>query len=476
MIESKKTMIIVNVLLTMLGIFALSFGCPIVILLIYFYLSIYYGFKNNEETIIAYIILAVFQNIILIIFSDNISNIENTIFSLMKEFMLYFALFVAIIRNYKNIKLDKLYILSILFILIIAISLLLTPASFISSIVSIRQFLIVILGLILGKSLKLNKKGKQKLLFYFIVVCIVLCVFGLIDLFITDNAIWKNLNFKQFLLNKHPNRLHQLYEGVTANFYTWIGKLRLRRLVSITADPLATGHLLFLGLLLVIMRIYSKLKDKIKAEKKDYVILVLFFICSVLVLSKGVYMYMAITFLFLLYDRFGESISKKMFLFIIVMSATSVIVLILYSYIFVNGPTAITNHVDGLLNGFKNATLLGNGLGTQGFAVSSFTGNRGTTSESFIGILIDQLGYVGFSVFVAIIFLIGYRMIKVYLECKDLSVLTATIVLVGMIGDMLFSESSVSAIGTMIYFIFIGYVYFNKCHNISMYKKEDVDI
>lgn len=156
-----------------------------------------------------------------------------------------------------------------------------------------------------------------------------------------------------------------LYKGVTANFYTWdLGSL-MRRLVSITADPLATAHLICLGLL-VNLTVYFKSGCQ---KNKIYVCVnILLLGGCILGLSKGTVVYLAVFVVGILYHKFQKNISKKkMMLFISILIFVAVILMIVM-YTNTEVPTAITNHIDGFINGLKDSNLFGKGLGIAGAA------------------------------------------------------------------------------------------------------------
>ena len=91
------------------------------------------------------------------------------------------------------------------------------------------------------------------------------------------------------------NMEYNLFRGVTVNFYTWdFGGIPIRRMVSITADPLATAFLIYLGVLIIFTGCISfKNKRKINGF---FVILIVLSISSFLSLSKAIFVLIGLTF------------------------------------------------------------------------------------------------------------------------------------------------------------------------------------
>ena len=118
--------------------------------------------------------------------------------------------------------------------------------------------------------------------------------------------------------------------------------------------------------------------------------------------------------------------------------------------------TATSNHVVGLINGFQHSSFLGKGLGTAGVMTAKIANNSITTAESYVGTYVQQIGYIGFAI-TLIYFINVYKQLLVnWKKYRNRYTILAIALFLGIIFEMFFSESSVSVMGTCIYFIFIG--------------------
>lgn len=444
------------------SITAIVFNAPYIACAIYMSVVIYLGIRNNLNTIIGFLILAVFQNIILIILSDYISQTYNTILSMTKDCTLYIALLVGFISLLKaqgipSVIKDNLFVgtILILFALVVLKNVIFSPAGFMSIIVSIRQMTIPLICFFCGYWCKIASKDKIKLIKFVIIVGVALTVFGIVEMMLPENCLWEFIDLRGYL-GKKINSVTHYTKGVAQSFYTWDLGFLLRRLVSITAEPLATGHLIFIALALLVCYGPKELNFK---SKKLYIISTLVLIVGcVLGLSKGIFVYMGILFLGLVYHRFGRNISKKVIMtlgcLIMLVGVGTVVVL----YVTTDGDTAIVRHINGLLIGIKNSSFLGNGIGIAGYANQAYTGASVINGESYIGVNLNQIGYLGVGLLCVLWVRLFIINVKNYVKCKTYARVFPIVLMLGMCVDMLLSESSVSIIGTGIYFILLAII------------------
>lgn len=74
----------------------------ILMCIVYGLCAIYFATKNDYTTICFFLTTILFQNIIVILFSDTASSMWITIFSLIKEGMLYLSIVLYVIKGKKN--------------------------------------------------------------------------------------------------------------------------------------------------------------------------------------------------------------------------------------------------------------------------------------------------------------------------------------------------------------------------------------
>lgn len=441
---------IVGILTGFTWLACIAYGCA----------AVYFAFRNDKYTILAFLLFAGLQNIILIVFSDRLTPVYHTVLSAIKEGMLYTAIIFGAVKALKKGKVSSFLRNNLFFVILLGIlililikNLIISESSITSEIVALRQLAIPFLFILFGYFVSLKKEDAVKK--YIIILCVLLTLFGIIDMLIPNNAIWKALGYGDFLRNKQDGAVN-LYKGVTANFYTWDLGFLMRRLVSFTADPLATAHLIFLGLAVILC---GKAEFYKKLGYKYWILAAFLFIGCVLGFSKGTFIYMAILFGGLLYDRFENKVPKSVWIAICAVIVLIFGGVIIYSYVNADKPTAIVNHVSGLLSGLKNATLWGNGMGTAGAVNSAITGASVHNSESFFAVVLYQIGWYGMLILIIFWVSLLYRFLKQYKKEKNKDILFGLIILFGLTVDILLSESSVSAMGTGIYFILIGIMY-----------------
>lgn len=443
---------VIGILTELTWLACIAYGCA----------AIYFALKNDKYTILAFLIAVVLQNMVLIIFSDHLTPIYHIVLSAIKEGMIYLAVlfsFIKIIKKGETAVFFKknlfVIVLLSLLVLILIKNIIISESNMISRIVALRQLILPFLFIAFGFFVNIRKEDVVKIKKYIIVFGILLAAFGVIEMLLPSNIIWKFLKYGDFLRNKQ-NGIVNLYEGVTRNFYTWDLGFLMRRLVSFTADPLATAHLIFLGLGICLC---SKAEFYKKLGYKYWIIAAVLFAGCTLGFSKGSFIYMAILFGGLIYDKFENKTARRVWIAVCIAAVFIAGGLIIYSYVNADRPTAIVNHLSGLLAGVKGSTLWGKGLGMAGAVNSAITGGPVYNSESFFGIALYQIGWYG-ALILAILWIgLLCSFFKQYGKEKNKNVLFCLFIMLGLTVDMLLSESSVSAMGTGIYFILIGVVY-----------------
>lgn len=418
-------------------------------------LAIYFSIVGGIKMLRFFMFLVVFQNIIVIVFSRYIPSSYNTLFSIIKELMLYISLVPGLIKHGKlkySRKKTVGHIALFIYVLSLIKNTLVTPAKMSSTFLSLRYMLVPILCIYVGKTVKLTQNQMRQLVKEIVRWSLFLAVFGLIELLILSDGFWIVLGYSDYAVRMKGNQPWALINGVTINYYTWdFFGIPIRRLVSITADPLATAYLIHLGCMIIFTGVLS-IKSKGKTNTKLMYFIILF-IASCLSLSKAVIVLVAITILFCAYyyKWLPQGILKILTIF-----GSILAVVVLGNYLSsLTVASSISNHLLGLQKGLASSGLLGNGLGTAGSSVMMLTKANGNVAESYIGAMLSQLGLIGSVSFFFFIFFQIKEISKASYQKNTLSVL-AICSLVGVFICMIFSESSVSIMGTGIYFIIIG--------------------
>lgn len=428
----------------------------LLIILIIAILATYYAIVGGIKMLRFFMFLVVFQNVIAISFSRYIPASYNTLFSMIKEMMLYLSLVPAIMRR-KSIKYSSkkavYYIGLIVYILLLTKNFIFTPARLSSAILSLRYMLVPVLCIYVGKTVKLSQKQTIKLMYEIVGWSLFLALFGFIELIFLKDRFWTALGYSDYAVRMKGNEPWALFNGVTVNFYTWdFFGVPIRRLVSITADPLATAYLVYLGSMILFTGSVRMRKRKNNSVK--FLVLVLLFIASILSLSKAVFIMMIITVLICAY--FYKWLPKSMLKLLVVFGGLFM-VLILRKYLSgLSQASSISNHLLGLQIALSDLGLLGNGLGTAGSSVVMLTGAESDVVESYMGSMLSQLGFVGTISFLIILYFQVKDLVNYYRHIKNAFSVLALCSLIGVIICMVFSDSSVSIMGTGLHFIIIG--------------------
>ena len=404
--------------------------------------------QNNYYTALFFILFSIVQNIILIIGANRFSPTITTLFSLSKEIMIYGCVVIGLLRS-RGMKKSLLYFIAFLIIIIIGFST--SSASTYAKVVSIRQLLLPFICLIFGSQINLNSVGLEKLIKIIIKSAIIIGVIGILELVVFKDSIWKMLPVYQYQVNKGTT--YEFYMGVPLNYYTWdyydlIHRV-VRRLVSVFADPLITGHYLFLGFVL---------SDAVLPYGKKQIFTKCFLaISALLTLSKGVYISFAVYILMKIIR--GKSYKDIVIYIFSVIIGISIISILLYHITTVYLPTSsIGVHFKGLVDGFKDLSFLGNGLGNAGgiTGILNDTDSSSLSSESYVGVLTAQIGLIGLLVYIIYFMTNMFLNLRRY-KAENITVFfSATVLLFSVLLESILSESSISILGTGLYFLLAG--------------------
>lgn len=119
--------------------------------------------------------------------------------------------------------------------------------------------------------------------------------------------------------------------------------------------------------------------------------------------------------------------------------------------------SSLAIHFNGFINGFKNIGVLGRGLGNAGVILSKLTSiSDSVTGESYIGVLSGQLGYLGLTAFILLFGFVIWGLLVKYKKTSDKVYYMIAGLLLCVLFQSLFSESSIAILNTGLYFIFAG--------------------
>lgn len=422
-----------------------------IIFLFYAISAIYFATKRNNSMLYFFLIAVVFQNIICIIAYNYVPAISIKAFTLVKEAMLYMSIVFGIMCSFK-IKAEKKswyhYFVS-MYIIMIAINFIFTPVPIQTRILVARFLLLPIICIGIGRLLTIQNNAIPRLLRFLLRLGIFLAATGIIE-FIIGDVFWTKIGYSQYAIDIKGNTPWGLINGVTANFYTYDFGTMLRRIVTYTADPLASAFLMSLAFGVATFRKNLSITRK-RIGIYNFYWIFLAIIC-VLTLSKAALINMVILLMIKIYynKKIPKAISRLFFTFLLVIVNLNVRKMIL------GADNSVAVHFNGFINGMMSSGLFGNGLGTAGASASMLAAAEVEVAESFIGSMAVQIGVVGLVGFLGMMYQILKKLNKNYRNTHNDFFLLCKGLFCGLIVSIFFSESSVTIMGTGIYFILLG--------------------
>jgi len=409
-------------------------------------------FDLNEFNLILFIIMIFmfcFQNIGLgIIGGDNIDRISGQFLIIMKSFFVFcFLVYLIIIKGKINFYIDNVDIAGWMFILFCFYSFLVSPAFFLSKASNLRNFIMPVVLLFLGKYLCFNIANIKKIITWLYYLCILFCLIGLIEYFIIeDQLLFQLIGLKKVFLAKIGQEL------IPGTLYSNEAGIYIRRMISIFYDPLTAGF--FFSIVFV----YS-------FAIKKYTFLPLILFCLLLTYHKAGLLLVIITLSYVIIQKMNIKILRKL----LVSSMFLTLTVSGYYYI-LNYPSSAISHLKGLSGGLSSAIIkpLGHGIGAGGYFSWMYgVSQRGETAyslgaDSGIGSMGTQIGAVGIIFYLYWLYMIfkkllSYRkhqLIDKTIEIKILNVLIG--LLLSYFVLIFFTENIISLYSNYLIFIFCG--------------------
>lgn len=427
-------------------IFSAFFQNYLVVHFILFTVSLLFVLKGGIRGLYFFTLYTFLQNIFLIAFSPTLTSWDTKLIILYKEIIVYLSAFFYLAKyQFKNEGIIQKIVL-ILVAFIFLFNLIRPGAPFNLKLIAIRQLLIPYMGVYFGYSIATSKIDLLKYMRFYINS---LCFLGVIGLFIYQfepYIIWDSLNYPQYFFNKNDASFDTGY----LNFYSWDFGPQLKRFVSIIADPIAAAHMV--GIALVYLIVVEKGKSFWKK--------ILMMACAIFCVSKSLILLFFTIGLVVFYVNIKKKIYKILFFSLAIIS---IFILFTLATLYVEGlesNTASGNHLKSLIFAVYNNSFLGNGLGSAGYLAGVITGQNieMDANESFMAMLITQLGILGATVFYLYFILKILQMEKLYHQTNSRIVLFGLILLTDVILESIVSGSSIAMLGTGLYFIIPGMI------------------
>ena len=394
-------------------------------------------FKRDLVSLKLLLVEIVLQNFVCILAGNFLSGIWIQLIILYKEFVMYGCVLISFVLSRKK-KIDKSQAPIFMMILLCIPYLFIGNADMYTRFVCLRQIMTPVILILYGFSLKISKDDLHELLKYVVLLGIVQAGIGLLELLVLGDEFWLDINIAQYMENKGFSRW-AFENGLPGNFYSYdlyliIG--RVRRLAGLAADPLLTGH--YLAFCVVILLYINVFKTKVG---KNFA-LILITISTILTLSKGALLIMVIAYWYKIYRH------KK---YIAIVSSV-VPVAIIFSIISSNSLSTVSRHINGLFSSLSTG-LIGGGLGTSGNYASLYGGQSSSSGESYFGAVIGQMGFIGFGMFIFMMFKLLKKLLDKYQNSIGYSIFAY---MIALMVEALTAESAINFVGSGVAFIILG--------------------
>jgi hypothetical protein len=247
-----------------------------------------------------------------------------------------------------------------------------------------------------------------------VAILILFCCFGLSEfLFLPDN-FWLSIGHEEYYLMKEARPIQgSLY----LNMFFWDLGTPIRRVASLTGDPLLSSYIMIYGVVLI-----GSWMASLGKLRWGYLVCLLLLVTTVLTFSRGsaLVLLVAVGTLFLSAYRWELFIGYTIFGFVAVIAAVTVAGDLVLSAI------SGSSHVEGLRSGLEVALRnpFGIGLGTSGNLIINFLliqqslSDLGGGGDSFTGSLAVQTGLVGLCLMYGFLCLLSARVYWCGVLCR----------------------------------------------------------
>ena len=333
------------------------------------------------------IVVCMFQNIVILFLSRFLDNTTYSIIVMIKEAFVLGYIF-KYIRSFRSTTAGNLF--SIIAVLVIICYFAADRTEGRGALASLRQLYLPFIFYIYGTTYRSKEKDRIEISSFFVKCCLGAVYFGFVEM-VFGVWFWRTAGIERYAYIK--GNAQYLRFGLYRSFYTFdIGGSPIRRMASTLVDPVILGQLLALAFLISVFTPWSQLYKTRSYKIYVSVILAIGLICT---LAKGGLVIMAMSSLLLL-----KKVSKKRVLSNLLTLPLVLIGILYFGYGIVNDLSS-SNHLNGLISGFKVMLKypFGMGIGSGGNAAHTFgesmLNSRYAGSESFIGAVMVQLGIWG---------------------------------------------------------------------------------
>ncbi|MFC4811400.1 hypothetical protein [Paenibacillus sp. GCM10023250] len=441
---------------------------------IFTYLFIYY-INNITLMIINIIIMISFQNLFIGL-GDMLSAYQSSGLALRplliyKEIISVIVLVLLYLKTNKKIRINNYEKIVPVLVIYLLIELLISGAQMESKLYYLRTYLIPFVCYLIGRMAYFEmktKSGIKPIINTVTVIGVMAVVIGFIFLLISvDSSLWRDIFHLGLISEAKTGR----YEDFP-RWYTPIGPLYLRRMFSFFFDSISLSYFLITSLICSML-----IRKRIMLP-----IQLLLFAGLIFTFGKGAIGMLLILMVIIICIHYMK-INAKWFV-----TAFLVVMGIAYEFVYnFNFRSSASVHFDGLMGPLMNIfySPLGHGLGIGGnyFAILNNVKAwdiSSTGAESFIGVMIYQLGFPGIVMFLFFFISMMRNLLSAYATADSEErfryiVLYATAF--SILIASLFQESTMGLNYTGILFMLIGfYVSKSKEFNVRQYQAKGENV
>lgn len=409
-------------------------------IIIFFYIAVYVALiprllrKRDVLSLKFLTFEIVTQNLICILCCSFVNSTVSQFVLLYKELILYGAVLFCFLSKQGKIR-NKTMPLCIMAILVFPYFFI-GEASLYTKLICFRQIMTPVILMLYGRTLSLKEEDYLLYFKFLIKIGIGIVFIGVIEEFVIGDNFWRLLQIQNYIDMKGFSAW--AWDGLPGNFYSadlYLVFGMLRRMVSIMADPLLTGH--FLAICVVILLYRNVFINTLQ----NLIALCLLTLGVALTLSKGAVLVIGIAYAYKLWKK-----NKFWALPYVVISLIVLVFMIKNNTLY-----SISQHTGGLIS--STNSILGGGLGSAGNYSNLYGNANSDISESYIGALLGQMGLFGVIIFLGM-FLYYSRILLSYKKSKiRMSIFAYTL---GVICEAFVSESSINFVGVGVVFILFG--------------------
>jgi hypothetical protein len=351
------------------------------------------------------------------------------------------------VRGKLDLRIDNIDVLGYLFIIYCFSSFIISNAPFLSKASNLRNFIMPIILILLGRKLLFSVSSLKKIITWLYYITILFCIIGLIEYFIIeDQLLFQILGVKQVFLAKIGKEI------IPGTLYSREAGIYIRRMISIFYDPLTTGF--FFSIVFA----YS-------LAIKKYIFLPLILFCLILTYHKAGLLLALITGSYLIIQKMNIKIIRTSLVI------TMFLTLIVTAYFYIlNYPSSAISHLKGLYGGLSSIIVkpLGYGIGSGGYfswmygIVESSKEAYSLGADSGIGSMGRQIGAPGLILYISwlgilINNLISYRKLIEKKQLIEIRLLNTSIgLLLSYLLLIFLTENIISLYSNYLIFIFAG--------------------